>query len=140
MEFVKHHILITISFVSIALLIACASPTPTPFPTDTPTPEPVAVTPEHGAQLARQMGCAACHSADGNPSVGPTWKGLFGKTENLTDGSTVVADEAYLRESILTPNARVVEGFLPGVMPQNFREQLTDAEVQAVIDYIKTLQ
>jgi hypothetical protein len=40
----------------------------------------------------------------------------------------------------LTPNARVVEGFLPGIMPQNFRDQLSDPEVQAIIEYIKTIQ
>jgi cytochrome c oxidase subunit 2 len=86
------------------------------------------------------MGCTACHLADGNPSVGPTWQGLFGKAETLTDGSTVVVDEAYLKESILTPNARVVQGFLPGVMPQNFRDHLSDSEVQAIMDYIKTVK
>jgi cytochrome c oxidase subunit 2 len=72
--------------------------------------------------------------------VGPTWKGLFGKTENLTDGSTVVVDEAYLRESILTPNAKVAQGFLPGTMAQDFGDRLSELEIKAIIEYIKTLR
>ena len=140
----RHHIVIVVVFASITFLAACASPIPTPTatpaPTATPTLEPVAVTPEQGAQSARQMGCTACHSVEGNPSVGPTWKGLFGKTETFTDGSTVVVDEPYLGESILTPNARVVEGFLPGIMPQDFGDRLSEPEIKAIIEYIKTLQ
>ena len=140
----KRYASITPLFVFIILVAACASPTPTlvptPTPTATPTPEPVVVTPELGAQLARQMGCAACHSIDGNPSVGPTWQGLFGSERPLSDGSTVTADEAYIRESIMEPNAKVAEGFQAAIMPQDFGDRLSDPEIQAVIEYIKTLR
>lgn len=115
------------------------SQAPTLQPTRTPTAAKTAAVPS-GSTLASDMGCTACHSVAGNVSVGPTWKGLFGKMETLTDGSTAMVDEVYLRESILTPNAKIVQGFSPGIMTQNFREQLTDTEVQAIIDYIKTLQ
>jgi cytochrome c oxidase subunit 2 len=71
---------------------------------------------------------------DGSPSVGPTWKGLYGKTETMADGSTAHVDEAYLRTFIRDPKARVVKGFAP-IMP-NF--DLTDQELSALVAYIKT--
>ncbi|RLT35526.1 MAG: hypothetical protein DWI59_03240 [Chloroflexi bacterium] len=93
-----------------------------------------------GKTLATAQGCAACHSAGGSNGVGPTWKGVFGKQEALVDGSTVTVDEAYLKESILAPNVKVTKGFAPGLMPQNFREKLTDDQVTQLIEYIKTLK
>ncbi len=93
-----------------------------------------------GESLAKQYGCLTCHSVDGSRRVGPTWKGLFGKEETLADGSTVKVDEAYLRESIVDPNAKVVKGFPAGVMPQDFGQKLSDKEIQAIIEYIKTLR
>ncbi len=93
-----------------------------------------------GKALAARQGCLVCHSVDGSPRVGPTWKGLFGKEETLTDGSTVKVDEAYLRESIVDPDAKVVKGFPAGVMPQDFGQKLSDEEIQALIEYIKTLR
>ncbi len=79
--------------------------------------------------------CMTCHSLDGAKGVGPSFKGLFGREETLSDGTTVVVDEAYLTESILTPNAKVVQGF-PPAMPPMVTEQ---ADVDALIAYIKTL-
>jgi hypothetical protein len=76
----------------------------------------------------------------GNLSVGPTWQGRFNSQRLLADGSTVQADEAYIRESIVSPNAKIAEGFLPGIMPQDFGDRLSEPEVQAIIEYIKTLQ
>lgn len=93
-----------------------------------------------GASVAQQQNCLTCHSTDGSTRVGPTWQGLYGKQVTLADGSTVTADEAYLRESIVDPNAKIVQGFPPGVMPRDFGEKLSDAEIQALIEYIKTLQ
>ena len=81
--------------------------------------------------------CWSCHSQDGSTSVGPTWKGLFGKTETLEDGSTVEVDEAYIRESILDPGAKVVQGFPAGAMPTF--SSLTDEDLQAIVAYIKSL-
>jgi len=96
--------------------------------------------PELGAQLARDMGCTACRSIDGNPSVGPTWQGRFNSQRPLADGSTVQADEAYIRESIVSPNAKIAESFLPAIMPQDFGDRLSEPEVQAINEYIETLQ
>lgn len=110
---------------------------------------------ERGAYWASAegFGCVACHSADGTPSAGPTWQGLYGHDVVMTDGSTVTADDAYITESILDPNAKIVEGFNPNIMPQTFGEQFAakEAEIQAaeavdvdivsdLIAYIKTLQ
>ena len=87
-----------------------------------------------GASLAQGKGCTACHSVDGSASVGPTWKGLFGKTETMTDGSTALVDDAYLRAFIKNPMARAVKGF-PQVMPPI---PLTDDEMTAIVAYIKS--
>ncbi len=88
---------------------------------------------EQGERLARDQGCIACHSLDGSPSVGPTWKGLVGKTETLVDGSSVVVDEDYLKESIVDPNAKVVKGYGP-IMPP---AQLTDDQLKALMAYLQ---
>ncbi len=88
-----------------------------------------------GWKLAQDKGCLACHSVDGSPSAGPTWKGLYGKTETLADGSTVVVDEGYLKESIVNPNAAVVKDFSPMMPPY----KLTSEELDALIAYTKGL-
>ncbi|PHS73796.1 MAG: cytochrome B [Cycloclasticus sp.] len=88
---------------------------------------------EQGRMLAISRGCVACHTTNGTPGIGPTWKGLFGKTETLVDGSNVVVDEAYFIESIVSPNAKVVEGYSPIMPPSSF----TDAEMKALIAYVK---
>lgn len=87
-----------------------------------------------GQALAQAKGCVACHSIDGAPGVGPTWKGLFNKTETLADGATVKMDEAALRIEIREPQKRVIKGF-PPVMPPM---PLTDAEVDALVAYIRS--
>ncbi|MBI2487963.1 MAG: cytochrome c oxidase subunit II [Deltaproteobacteria bacterium] len=91
-----------------------------------------------GEKLYKERGCNACHSIDGSTLVGPTWKGLFGHEVSLTDGSTVTADENYIRQSILEPQAKMVKGFGP-VMPA-FKGILSDDDVAAIIAYIKTLK
>lgn len=93
---------------------------------------------EWGKQLAQEYACTTCHSTDGSRMVGPTWKGKFGSQEHLSDGSTVTVDENYIRESILEPNAKVVEGF-PAVM-NTYQGQLNDEQINAIIEYIKTLK
>ena len=94
----------------------------------------------YGKSVARSIGCIGCHTADGTGAAGPTWLGLFGKEETLDDGTTVIVDEAYLRESILDPNAKVVKDFPPNIMPGNFGTTMTDVQIQLVIDYIKLLK
>lgn len=85
------------------------------------------------------MGCAGCHSVDGTTIVGPSWQGLYGKTETFEGGSTVVVDEAYLRELIINPGAKVVAGFPNGVMPQDFGQKLSDEQIADLIAYILSL-
>ena len=93
---------------------------------------------ELGEKIYKEKGCNACHSIDGSTLVGPSFKGVFGHTVELADGSKVEADENYIRESILEPQAKIVKGFQP-VMP-SFKGILSDEEVTAVIAYIKTLK
>lgn len=98
-----------------------------------------------GRQLATQQGCAACHTTGGTAGVGPTWKGLAGSQRQLVDGSTVTADDNYLRESITSPNAKIAKGCIagncsPGIMPQDFGTKLTPAQIDQLIEYIKTLK
>lgn len=90
-----------------------------------------------GENLYSQQGCMACHSVDGSAGIGPTFKGLYGATRNFTDGTSAVADEGYLRESILVSNARIVAGY-PPAMP-NYQGVLSDRQVDALVEYIKEL-
>ena len=92
---------------------------------------------EAGALLYNQRGCKQCHSVDGSPGIAPTFQGLFGSDEKLKDGSTVVVDENYIRESIYEPMARITAGYDP-VMP-TFAGRLKEEEVGAIIEYLKTL-
>ncbi len=94
-----------------------------------------------GRQLLESQGCLGCHSLDGSRIVGPTLKGIFGrKGRVLTDGAErdVVADEDYLRRSIVKPNADVVVGY-PPIMPSQ-EGILSDEQIDAIIEYLKTLQ
>jgi len=103
-----------------------------------PVASPVALAAQ-GEQLASSFGCLACHSIDGSKAVGPTWLGLSGATVTLADGSTVTAGDAYLRESILTPDLKVVQGFSPGMMP-SYEGQLLPADFDALIAFISGLK
>lgn len=91
---------------------------------------------EYGKTLFTNKGCQACHSVDGSSGIGPSLQGLFGTEETLTDGSTVTVDENYIRESILNPGAKIVNGY-DNVMSQL---DVSDAEITALIEYIKSLK
>ena len=94
---------------------------------------------EKGKQIFTQKGCVACHAVEkGKVIVGPSLFGVFGKQEALADGSTVTVDENYVRESLMDPQLKLVKGF-PPLMP-TFRGVLEDAEVSALITYIKGLK
>lgn len=79
-------------------------------------------------------GCVGCHSLDGSAGAGPTWQGIYGREEALDDGTTVVVDDAYIRESIYEPNANIVAGFQPNVMPQTYQEQFAEREAEILAD------
>lgn len=89
-----------------------------------------------GQQIYEQNACQTCHSRDGSDGIGPTHLNILGRQEKLSDGSTVTANEEYLRESIVNPNVKIVEGYDPVMAPYSF---LSDAEVQSLIEYLKTL-
>ncbi len=90
---------------------------------------------EQGRQLAENSGCIACHSIDGSKSLGPGWKNMFGKTEKLTDGSTITVDNAYFDESVLNPSAKIVEGYPPVMAPYQFSGE----QLEALKAYIKSI-
>jgi cytochrome c oxidase subunit 2 len=94
--------------------------------------EKLSVLAQSGQKVAETSGCFACHNFT-DSSIGPTWNGLFGKTQNLANGQTVLVDEAYIKESILNPTAKLVKGFAP-IMPAM---QLTDLQFKALSAYIK---
>ena len=91
-----------------------------------------------GKELFEQYRCHTCHRSDGGASRGPPLNGIFGKMIPLADGSTVVADEAYLRESILDPGAKVRAGYQP-VMP-TFAGQIGEEDILAIINFLKSQQ
>lgn len=94
---------------------------------------------ERGQLWAEQYGCIACHSTDGTPLVGPTWQGVYGHEVTLEDGSTAIADDAYLYESIRDPGAKIVQGFA-NLMPPNIAAEMTDDQIADVIEFIKSLR
>jgi len=91
-----------------------------------------------GEKLYKQQGCETCHSIDGTPKIGPTWKGLFGKTEAIAGGPSVQVDENYLRESFVDPTAKVVQGYAPS-MP-TYKGKLSDKDIDGLVEYIKSLK
>ena len=98
-------------------------------------------TPEgQGQSLTVKNGCTGCHSVDGSPGIGPTWFGIYGADVELSDGRTVVVDDAFITESILDPNAKIVHGFpSPSPMPI-YATVLTQEDINNIIAYIKTLK
>jgi cytochrome c oxidase subunit 2 len=93
---------------------------------------------EVGAKLYTSKACVTCHSLDGTPGVAPSFLNKFGSQEQLTNGTNILVDENYVRESILNPQAKVVLGFQP-VMP-TYQGVLTDRQIDALIAYLKTLK
>ncbi len=88
-----------------------------------------------GKQLWEQQ-CRICHSIDGSPGTGPSWQGLVGSQGPMSDGSVVEKDPNYIRESILNPNARVVQGYAPA-MP-SFQGQLSDEDIEGIIAFMRS--
>ena len=89
-----------------------------------------------GAALFRQFGCSGCHGA--NASVhAPDLDGIYGRTVHLSDGSSVTADDVYIRDSILLPGKQVVAGYAP-IMP-SFQGQVSEDDLLALIAYLKSI-
>ena len=93
---------------------------------------------EAGARLFGQLGCITCHIADGT-GRGPVLQGIYGKPVKLMGGQTVIADDAYIRESILQPSAKIVAGYpSPSIMP-TFQGQVSEEQILQLIAYVKSL-
>jgi cytochrome c oxidase subunit II len=90
-----------------------------------------------GAKLFADLACNSCHRPDAQ-GRGPVLEGLFGKTVALQNGETVTVDEAYVRESILTPSAKITAGFQP-IMP-TFQGLITEEQLLALVEYVKSLK
>lgn len=90
-----------------------------------------------GEQLFSQYGCATCHLPDGK-GRGPSLVGVFGSMVKLQTGAVVKADEAYIRESVLNPRAKIVEGY-QAIMP-TFQGQISEEGLLQIIAYVKSLQ
>jgi cytochrome c oxidase subunit 2 len=88
---------------------------------------------EAGADLYRQYACSTCHET----GRGPSFVGLYGSPVKLNNGQTVVADDGYIRESILNPSAKIVAGYTP-TMP-TFQGQLQEEQILQLTAYVKSL-
>jgi cytochrome c oxidase subunit 2 len=117
---------------------AAGSPTGAAASPTSASTEPAAI-PEGNVERGKAAAavCLGCHSVDGNTSVGPTWKGLYGKTEELESGETVTVDAAYIHESIVDPNAKIVKGYPPAMPPFAY---LTEEQIADIIAYIESLK
>ncbi len=91
-----------------------------------------------GQQLYQTLGCVSCHGPAGEGGRGPALAGLFGSQTTLANGQTVRVDEAYIRESIVNPQAKLVAGFGP-IMP-TFQGQVTEEQLVQLTAFIKSLQ
>lgn len=108
------------------------------FPTPGPSIESDA--PRH--QIVHSTYCVSCHSTDGSPLVGPSFKGLLGRKQKviLKDGSTaeITVDRDYILRSIKDTTAEYPEGFQP-IMPETLYQALTEEDIKAVVDWISGL-
>ena len=90
-----------------------------------------------GQSMFELIGCASCHGANGEGGRGPALLGVFGSNVVLSNGQTIKADEAYLRESITNPQAKIVTGFGP-IMP-SFQGQVNEEQLLQLVAYVKSL-
>jgi cytochrome c oxidase subunit II len=103
------------------------------------TPDTTQILP--GLEVMKKNACMGCHSLDGSKLVGPTFKGIYNAERNvLVNGkpATMIADEKYLEESIINPNAEIVEGYSANLM-QSYKGVVTKEELKQIIDYLKQL-
>jgi len=96
-----------------------------------PGPPPAAEPTHPGYKLLDANTCLTCHSIDGQPGIGPTLKGIHGRTQKLADGSTVTVDSAFIREKILHPNAKIIAGRFEEEM---LKTDLTREEIGEIVE------
>ena len=92
---------------------------------------------EVGQMLYDTQGCKACHSLDGSKLVGPSLKDVYGNTFATKEGVDIVVDDAYVKESLMTPNASVIAGYEPVMTP--YEGKLNDKEVLAITEWLKSI-
>ena len=96
-------------------------------------------TPEHkGQEVFNRMACNACHSVDGSLKLGPTIKSQYGKNILHTDGSIVIIDDQYIRESLVDPLKYIAEGYTP-IMP-SYKPVLSDEDIENLIAFMKAIK
>jgi cytochrome c oxidase subunit 2 len=100
--------------------------------------QPEATMVEMGQRLAQSAGCMKCHTINGEAHIGPTWLDMYLRKEPLEDGTTVIADEGYITQSMMDPSYKQVKGYKL-VMP-SFRGRLSGPESAAIVEYIKSLR
>jgi cytochrome c oxidase subunit II len=96
---------------------------------------------DQGFEVLKKNSCNACHSSDGSKLVGPSYKGLWGHTQNVvTNGQKreITVDAEYIKRSIYDPNADIVEGFNKGLM-LSYEGMVTEQEIELIIEYLKSL-
>ena len=102
------------------------------------------VSADEGRRLYKAYGCIACHAIDDSSltKLGPTWRGLYGNERRIAGGIVrVTADDAYLRQSILEPGAKVVDGYERAeVSMPSYAGVLSDSQIQSLILFIKSLR
>jgi cytochrome c oxidase subunit 2 len=94
-----------------------------------------------GLVVLKQNACLSCHSTDGTTIVGPTFKGLYGKTEIVLENGVekeITVDDEYIRRSIYEPNAEITQGYPPGLMI-SYKETVSEEDMANIIEYLKTL-
>lgn len=122
----KRHCFATVASMAVAALAGCSD--------DGPSIE--AQTPEgRGRALVEERACTACHALDATRGIGPGWGGIYGTTQALKDGGTVVVDEEYLRRAMLDPSAEIVDGFDAVMVPA----AVDESQIADIIALIKSL-
>jgi cytochrome c oxidase subunit 2 len=100
------------------------------FMKNDPTASPI----EIGERVWKQK-CNSCHTIDGGTNTGPTWKDMYGSMREFTDGTSALADDNYIRESILYPSRKVSKGFGNNMTP--FVGLITEKQITGVIEFMK---
>ena len=118
-------------YLALLILIGCQD--------QTSSNEFIPGSPEHkGQDIFERMACNACHSIDGSLKLGPTVKSQYGKEILHTDGTVMIIDDDYIRQSLLYPLKHIAEGYTP-IMP-SYKPVLSAEDVENIIAYIKALK